>query len=301
MDKYNFQIIPPRSGKVRQIRIGRKTVHWALVALAVLFVINLTILVLNFTLLSGETSLTKMERENRQLRQRLDLMAAHADSLESRITGINSRSTQLMEYADLPVVDAAKLSYGIGGPELDLPDPNESFALAKSRRVTRKLDSLLVAVEAENEALTEAREEFEEKKKILAHTPSIRPMQGYISSGFGRRLDPFTGIWKMHEGIDICARRGTPVRSAADGRISFAGWYHGYGKMVRVDHIYYETRYGHLDEIKVRPGERVKRGDIIGTCGNSGHTTGVHLHYEVRVSGRPVNPRKYLYPDVVMD
>jgi len=301
MKKYSFQIIPPHTGKIKQLRLDSKKLRVILVCIALLILINFVALGFNIFFTSRAINRASVTNENQELRTQLALSELRADSLSLMLNNLSDLNRQLRHIADLPPVAETEYSYGIGGPELDYHDPSEPAIFRKSRAINEKLDSLILAAKTENEYLAETREKIEENKDILGHTPSIWPMHGYISSGFGKRLDPFTGIWKMHEGIDICAAKGTPVRATADGRVRFAGWYHGYGKTIKLNHTYYNTRYAHLDEIKVRPGQKVKRGDIIGTCGRSGYTTGVHLHYEVRVSGKPVDPKKYLYPDVVVD
>ncbi|RKZ31257.1 hypothetical protein DRQ36_02650 [bacterium] len=300
MDKYSIQLIPPRGGDVKQIRVEGSRLKLALFCVAAFVIINLAALGLNIYFGVAWYRKSDLVRSNARLSRRLDFAEARAESLENIVGYVVELTNQVRDMADLPSIRPEDLAYGIGGPQLDY-DPNEPLIVSKAGDIDRKLDSLLLATRRETEALADVYEHFENKRKLFVHTPTIWPMHGYVSSGFGKRLDPFTGVWKMHEGIDICARKGTPVRATADGRVRFAGWYHGYGKTIRIDHIYYETRYAHLDDIKVTPGQRVKRGDIIGTCGNSGYTTGVHLHYEVRISGKPVDPKKYLYPEVVVD
>ncbi len=300
MNKYSFQIIPPHSGKVRQLRVDNRRLKWILAGVAAFVVINIAVLGLNIFLSFNTGNHFGMANVNSELSKRLDYTSVLTDSLERLLAQQSELSRQVRDIADLPPIPEDMFAYGIGGPQLPF-DPDEPLIIAKAREIDQKLDSLILAAGIENKALIEVHDKFESNKKRFAHTPSIWPMRGYVSSGFGPRLDPFTGIWKMHEGIDICARKGTPVLATADGRVKFAGWHHGYGKTVKVDHIYYQTRYGHLNEINVKPGQRIKRGDIIGTCGNSGYSTGVHLHHEVRVSGKPVDPKQYLYPDVVVD
>jgi len=300
MNKYNFQIIPPHSGKIRQVSVHSSKLKWVLGLIIAFIAINVIGLGANIFLTAQRGSAVATDKENLDLSRRLDQTTALVDSFEQMLTLYSESAHEIREYVDLPDIPDNKLAYGIGGPQLPY-DPNEPLILARTRDVNHRLDSLILAAQTEQTALEEARESFEKNKKRFAHTPSIWPMRGYISSGFGKRLDPFTGIWKFHEGIDICARKGTPVYATADGRVKFSGWYHGYGKTVKVDHIYFETRYGHLDEIRVKAGQRVKRGDIIGTCGRTGYATGIHLHYEVRISGKAVDPKQYLYPDVVLD
>jgi murein DD-endopeptidase MepM/ murein hydrolase activator NlpD len=300
MDKYNFQIIPPHSGNVKRFSLNDKHLKWLIGGVGAFLLLN--ILFFGFSMFFwfkySDEAISKVE--NDKLANQLEYTATLVDSLEKTLTRYSGLSREVRDYADLPPVCQTQLAYGIGGPQLPHND-HEPLLVARSRFITYKLDSLIHAAEIEHRALLETQKEFEKNKKRFAQTPSIRPMRGYISSGFGKRLDPFTGVWKMHEGIDICAPKGTPVYATADGRVKFAGWYHGYGKTVRIDHTYYETKYGHLEDIKVQPGQKVKRGDLIGTCGKTGYTTGVHLHYEVLVSGRPVDPMQYIYPDVVVD
>jgi len=127
-------------------------------------------------------------------------------------------------------------------------------------------------------------------------TPSIWPVRGIITAGFGQRLDPFTGEGALHTGVDIASPVGTPIRAAADGILFHAGQNAGYGNEVLIDHGYgFTTRYGHLSTLCVVVGQEVRRGQIIGTVGMTGKATGPHLHYEVLVGGTPVNPLQYMH------
>lgn len=132
---------------------------------------------------------------------------------------------------------------------------------------------------------------------LLANsTPSIWPVKGYITSPYGRRLDPFNGKGVFHTGMDISAPYGSPVWATADGFVSMAGWDAGLGNCVRLLHGRngFSTTYGHLKEYLVRPGQPVQRGELIGFVGSTGRTTGAHVHYEVRSKGLTVNPYRYL-------
>lgn len=118
-----------------------------------------------------------------------------------------------------------------------------------------------------------------------------RSTRAGVSSGFGMRRHPISGGWRPHLGVDIPAPSGSPVLSPGAGTVSLAGWYGSYGLMVAVDHRDgVQTRYAHLSSLKVAPGQRVSRGDVIGYVGSTGRSTGPHLHYETRVNGQPVNP-----------
>ncbi len=132
--------------------------------------------------------------------------------------------------------------------------------------------------------------------KYLTRIPIGPPVWGRITSHYGYRVDPFTGTYEFHQGVDIKARWGTPVRATAEGKVIFAGRKPGYGKVVIIRHAFgFTTLYGHLSKIKVRAGRWVKSGDIIGYVGSSGRSTGPHVHYEIWRYSRKVNPLKYMY------
>jgi murein DD-endopeptidase MepM/ murein hydrolase activator NlpD len=130
----------------------------------------------------------------------------------------------------------------------------------------------------------------------VAYAPSIWPVQGIVTSSFGSRMDPFNGEGAFHTGIDIATSKGEAVRAPADGTVIKAGMGTGYGREVVVDHGHgMQTLYAHLSGFAVIAGQDVRRGDILGYVGSSGHSTGPHLHYEVRIHDTPVNPSKYLH------
>jgi len=158
-----------------------------------------------------------------------------------------------------------------------------------------KLDALSAEAARQEASLQELHAYFEDQKSLLASMPSLWPARGWVTSDFGHRLDPFTADRVLHKGLDIAAAHGTPIMAPSDGTVIFSGMEGGYGKVLVVDHGYgVKTRYAHLSELAVRMGERVKRGQRIGALGNTGRSTGPHLHYEVRVNGVPENPRKFI-------
>jgi murein DD-endopeptidase MepM/ murein hydrolase activator NlpD len=169
--------------------------------------------------------------------------------------------------------------------------PAEKVAYATEVEV----DRLLRLSAFELEKYSEVETELGKVKERLAHTPSIWPTKGWLSRGFGMKYDPFTGYEQMHRGIDIANRRGTPVMATAAGRVKSVGTFGGLGKMVIVDHGYgFVTRYGHLSQINVKRGQRVDRGEVIALMGNTGYSTGPHLHYEVWRNGKILNPRDFI-------
>lgn len=134
-----------------------------------------------------------------------------------------------------------------------------------------------------------------DKESFLNSTPTILPAEGWITSYFGQRMSPWAGRLKMHEGLDVGAPYGTPVVAPADGIVTFSGEKAGFGKFVQVDHGYgMETIYAHNQSLHVRSGQKVKRGTLLSAVGNTGHSTGPHLHYEVRVNGIAVDPLYFI-------
>jgi murein DD-endopeptidase MepM/ murein hydrolase activator NlpD len=133
-----------------------------------------------------------------------------------------------------------------------------------------------------------------DKESFLKSTPTLIPAKGWITSYYGPRLSPTSKRWRMHEGLDIGAKRGSPIVSPADGVITFAGIKPGFGKFVQIDHGYgVETIYAHAKSLSVKKGQQIARGVKIASIGNTGSSTGPHLHYEVRVNGTPVDPLFY--------
>ena len=175
------------------------------------------------------------------------------------------------------------------GDAKSLPTADQDPDLLKS------LDDLDKKVKAQEQEARALKSYFEDQQALLASAPSIWPVRGWVTSDFSVRLDPYTGERVMHEGIDVAAGLGTPVRAPSDGTVVFSGLEGGYGHVLVIDHGYgLKTRYGHLSRIDVKVGEKVKRGQFVAAVGNSGRSTGPHLHYEVRVNGVADNPRKFI-------
>ena len=157
------------------------------------------------------------------------------------------------------------------------------------------MDQLSEASVVQNQAFEQVYSYLQDQKSLLASTPAIRPTTGWISSGFGYRKSPFTGLKEFHRGLDIATREGTPIIAPADGIIVFTGKKGGLGRVVVIDHGRgIITRYAHLQKSLLKRGSHVKRGDKIALVGNTGRSTAPHLHYEVHLNGIPVNPAKYI-------
>jgi murein DD-endopeptidase MepM/ murein hydrolase activator NlpD len=158
-----------------------------------------------------------------------------------------------------------------------------------------RIDQAVQETTVREQGILELWGNLSERQSLLSATPSIRPAQGWFTSKFGYRISPFTGRPMMHNGLDIAAPPGSPIHATADGVVSFAGYDPGYGKLVSIDNGYgVVTRFGHTSQIYVEVGQRVHRHDVIAAVGNTGRSTGPHVHYEVRVNNVPVDPQNYV-------
>ncbi|RTL52982.1 MAG: M23 family peptidase [Bradyrhizobiaceae bacterium] len=201
------------------------------------------------------------------------------DAYEGRLRRMRGVFTDL--GLNMAQMDAATPKGGLGGPFIPVKPPG-----ADAGPFERQLYRL---------ALT--RGQVDKLNRTLSLVPYRKPVIGEVefTSGFGVRSDPFLGRPAFHSGLDFRASTGDPVRATANGKVSMAGWSGGYGRMVEVDHGNgLATRYGHLSEIKVKVGDVIKIGQVIGEVGSTGRSTGPHLHYETRIDGEAVDPQKFL-------
>ena len=229
--------------------------------------------------LSTEAKAYQLDKENETFRLTARQLNEKISSLE-----VTSKKLQILSGLDQEGLG------GVGGPStldnhlltLDSQDLLEHFT-----SMERKSISL------ENN-LSQLQDLYNTRTILLAATPAIIPVTGYPSGRFGYRIDPFNGERDFHPGIDISAPRGNKVIATADGVVTTAGRRYSYGKLVVLEHKFgISTRYGHLDRYSVESGQKVKRGDIIGYVGSTGRATGPHLHYEVRLNDRPLNPLRF--------
>lgn len=230
---------------------------------------------------------TSLREENLELKARLASIkerVAHINDTLARVKHLNANLQNISQLSD----PDRKLA---SAPDMEA-DPRESIDPA---RLDQDLDKLTLEASAQEEALQALTGYFEDRQALLASAPSIWPVRGWISSDFGYRIDPFTAQGRGHHGLDIAIAQGTPIVAPADGTVVYSATSAGYGKVIVLDHGNgIKTRYGHLHKAEVRVGERVKRGQLIAQVGNTGRSTGPHLHYEVRINGVPENPRKFI-------
>jgi murein DD-endopeptidase MepM/ murein hydrolase activator NlpD len=234
-----------------------------------------------------------LEFENANYRAATEQLAGQIVALQTSMSDLGAKAAldpQLQNSIDkLPAVVKSRAMGGPGAAAAlnsmapGLTSPENTFALLKD--LLHGLESRLQTV----------RSDVDKRNQLAAATPSIWPTHGWLSSSMGNRSDPLTGEHDFHPGLDISADRGDPVYATADGKVTHAANAGNYGNLVIVEHGYgLETRYGHLSAFKIKVGQEVKRGDLLGLVGSTGRTTGSHLHYEVRANGRILNPLQLL-------
>jgi murein DD-endopeptidase MepM/ murein hydrolase activator NlpD len=214
--------------------------------------------------------------ENQRLRTSEASLHRRIDGISRQLSDFEARTKRLAIVAGL----TDSVAGGMGGPDNPNPNPNRSFA-DQSAWLTSRLGRL--------------EEQFSRRSALIAATPTVWPVHGAPTSGFGVRADPFTGAPAFHEGVDISTSRSEPVLATADGLVLRSGWAGEYGKAIEIQHgDRYTTLYGHLEATLVAEGQTVHRGERVGLVGSTGRSTAPHLHYEVHVDGRAVNPLEYI-------
>jgi len=231
-------------------------------------------------------------------RRQIQNFASEINALKSKLVALNSFEKKIRIIANLDQTGDSETLFGVGGSIPEDLDP--SLELKKShtnllREMHEQVDQLNLASLQQEKGFASLFDHLDNQRNLLASTPAIRPTKGWKTSGFGYRTSPFTGRREFHKGLDIACRIGTPVIAPADGVVKFSGKRGLLGNFCIIDHGHgMVTRYGHLNKTLKKRGEAVKRGDIIAEMGNTGRSTGPHLHYEIHLNGIPVNPTKYI-------
>jgi murein DD-endopeptidase MepM/ murein hydrolase activator NlpD len=245
---------------------------------------------------------TALQQENAQLAEELGEMHGRLSSLADTISRISQRDARIRMLANLEPIDPQVQAAGIGGPAEPAPAGEPGTAVRRSQEIRVDLNALIRRADLLASSFREAADSLAVHSARLAATPSIMPTQGWLSSAFtSMRSHPILHVARPHEGIDVTAPMGTPIEAPAAGRVTDAGWESGYGNTVTIDHGFGTvTKFAHTSKILVREGQRVSRGQRIALVGNTGLATGPHLHYEVHVNGRPVDPLRYVLPEHVV-
>ncbi len=250
----------------------------------------------------GYDRMAALDDENRVLKISIRELSEKIKAAETTLGKLADEGNDLRLAADLHRIDDDTRAASVGG---SLPTVSNAFLTGEAAEVLSNAQSLISRltreVRLQQSSYEEIARRMEYNKVFFSHLPAIKPMGGvYSINGFGMRLHPVLRVYKPHTGVDIIADVGTSVYAAGDGTVRFAGRTQGgYGIVVDIDHGYgYASLYAHLSQVLVRPGQSVKRGQLIAKSGRTGLVSGPHLHYEVRRSGTRMNPVDYFFDDV---
>ena len=287
MDKRYSTIIfvPHARAKFRKLKVSHRFLFSVLSVVTSSLCLSTFFSFQYFTSLSQTHELSKLRRENRELQTANEGFSKSVESLRTQLRTVEDRTHKLAIVAGISSLDETSQG-GVGGlrpadlGENPYRDDVDKMSL-RSRQINKDLSVL--------------EQKFVAQSQLLSSTPSIAPVHGILTDGFGGRSDPFTGEQGTHNAVDISSAVGQAVRAPADGIVVKSEWANGYGNVIYLSHGYgYSTRYGHLSSFVARPGQHVKRGDVIAYVGSTGRSTGPHLHYEVRLNNNPVNPLEYI-------
>ena len=272
------------------LTVRRKSVYWAIGVS--LFITAIALIGSGYGIFATKKIMTysNLQRETEEQQEQLRDSLAHADELEKALTDLNGIVNELMKEIN---------------PRSASPSASNSSSAKKSEATTEqseKVSELKNELNKTDVRLKELQAQMGPLVYAWNHTPSVRPTVGTITSRYGMRVHPFsraTGgddtFFSHHSGLDISNELGTPIQATADGEVTFTGWLSNYGQTIIIKHSPdIETVYGHLHRVHVRLGQPVKRGQQIGTMGETGRATGPHLHYEIRKKGQAINPEPYL-------
>jgi murein DD-endopeptidase MepM/ murein hydrolase activator NlpD len=245
-----------------------------------------------------------LRQQNDDLKQNYSVLEERMKQLELQMDEIENRDNNVYRsiFESSPIPDSARIKDQEIKREVKLVQSLGETELVKS--MTNQLNNLSLRLAYQAKSFIEIANLVKNKEKLIAAIPSIQPVSNKnlnrIASGFGYRIDPIYKDRRLHAGLDFTAASGTPIYATADGVVRDAGFNTGgYGNRVLINHGFgYETTYSHMYKVKARVGERVKRGEVIGYIGNTGKSTGPHLHYEVHRNGVAVDPIYYFYNDL---
>ncbi len=295
--KYTFLYVPEDHAATREVNVPRFVAVLGgvgtliLLSLAVFYVLGL------FQGSSWLPGGSKLQRENDRLSGELAQLGEKVDVLREHL-GRSYRFQEMVSVAiGLDAMDPNVREAGVGGRSSSWSANEELPGLPRPAvTLEHDLNKLLRQARIQHQGYQALIDTLSSRQTTIDHMPSIRPVDiGWLSSGYGYRKDPFTGKSKFHRGLDFSVPMGTPIRAVAAGVILQLKHERGMGRMIRIDHgSHLTTTYAHLSSWSVKIGQRVARGEVVGHSGSSGRSTAPHLHYEVTVGGRHVNPLPYI-------
>ncbi len=298
---YTVIVVPDDHSEVRRFRVRGNVMFQAAITGGVLLLVGLIATAHYFKVARDAAENRFLREENLTLQSQLKTIRERIDHVGSTLDRVERFDQKLRA---LTLLSDPQRDLALGPTEMEpgsrVPSTGDNaFTRLTSAEapvaLTSRLDKLSAEATRQEQNLQELQAYFQDQKSLLASIPSIWPARGWVTSDFGHRLDPYTADRVLHGGLDIAAPHGEEVLAPSDGTVVFAGLEGGYGNVLVVDHGYgIKTRYAHLSQILVKSGDKVIRGQKVGAVGNTGRSTGPHLHYEVRVNGVAQNPRKFI-------
>lgn len=286
---FSLIVVPYNKGRFKTIAFSEKKVKILAWIAALLFIALLVFIIDYSTMNVTRQKYRKLFEESISQRGAIVKYKVSINKLERAVQGFENYSKKINVMAGLRSPRVLR-AVGVGGgdrsngQEMSSSNYLQDIGLIHAERISKKAEGV-------DKNLNTLVSFFEQRTKKLASTPSIWPAIGWLTSAFGKRIDPFTGKNAFHNGIDIAASSGNPIMATADGFVSHVKREKIGGNVVILSHGGgHTTVYCHLSKFKVKPGQKVKRGDVIGLIGNTGKSLGPHLHYEVRVNGTSINP-----------
>lgn len=292
--RYYFTFVSDNEERIYSRNFTRRTIVG--LGISLLLVFSLLAFGLSLLLESGYSKyqLITLKQQNQSLKESLESWHVRTENMNRAIETLQKKNTEIRIAAALP---APEIEYGVGGPENEITAYTE---LPEVNMTELNIERMESEIEQMKFSMFQLEEGIDSRMQQIAHYPSIRPVRGgWLTSGFGKRLDPFTGSYEMHNGIDISVKPGTDVFATAAGRVKKVNKKvisnKGFGKYVIIDHGYgYETLYAHLDKVFVTQGQQVKRWDLIALSGNTGKSTAPHIHYATMKNGKDVDPINFI-------
>jgi len=295
---FTLMIIPRRKSAVTKISLSSTLIRGLLIVFIMAILLTLYMVYDYASIKRDKAELARLRIETIQQSQQLQELALKIDEFADRIEEFNQLDKKIRIVANYQTARDKKMLLGIGGSGnarikiKDLLDQDQVNLVSGMRKSISQLNEDANVME---KSFTELLKFLREQKSLLAATPSIWPVKGWVTSGFGLRKSPFGSGGEFHGGIDIATRVGKEVIAPADGFVVEIAYQTAEGNMVRIDHGHgIMTCYCHLSKFAIKQGSRVKRGDVLGYVGDTGRSTGSHLHYAVYLNRIPVNPRRYL-------
>jgi len=307
---YTVMVAPDDTSRMVKVCLPKRWVRWSVYGAGGLLLLSLGLTADYVGVKAKASEVERLRRETRKQKQELAALSQSMSEVRAQMDKLREFDAKLrvitnadsVRYQEAPVPggpEASENGVSLGGENPELLNPLREELSTQDEALLKNLSSSLSRIKSESMAqeasFAELVESLEDQRSLLASTPSVWPVKGWLTSTFGSRTSPFTGTREFHKGLDIATRSGTPVIAPADGTVVYVAREGGYGLTVILDHGYgIRTQYGHLDGVDVKVGRRVKRGETFAKVGNSGRSTGPHLHYEVMANGASVNPMRYI-------